>query len=102
MDPMRALFVLGAVALCCACEGKFGSLRDREPKGACWEIASKDHVACASNDKLRFCFVNVKADLLPFYRGACRDGGDWANAGSAPSADAGAQTSGMTSTDADG
>ncbi|MBK7397970.1 MAG: hypothetical protein IPJ34_17140 [Myxococcales bacterium] len=51
-----------------------------KPKGACYEVAAKDYAICAASPDLAVCFPKVKRDLLPFYRGACRDGGDWSHA----------------------
>jgi len=51
-----------------------------KPKGACYEVAAKDYAICAVRPDLAVCFPKAKSDLLPFYRGACRDGGDWSHA----------------------
>lgn len=48
--------------------------------GACYSIAAKDYEVCVSDPKLSVCVPNTVEDLLPFYRGACRDGGDWSRA----------------------
>jgi hypothetical protein len=56
-------------------------------KGACYDLASKDAVACSMIEDLAPCFLHTADDLTTFYRGACRDGGDWSATG--PAADAG-------------
>jgi len=48
--------------------------------GACWELAGKDYTACATDATLAVCFPKGLAELRAFFRGACRDGGDWSRA----------------------
>jgi hypothetical protein len=48
--------------------------------GSCYSIAAKDYEACVSDPKTAVCIPNTVEDLMPFYRGACRDGGDWSRA----------------------
>jgi hypothetical protein len=76
------------------------------PKGKCYDLAAKDADACFTKTDTSICDNNEyyypsgtggSADLaklrqgtIEFYRGACRDGGDWKNATSAVSGDAGA------------
>lgn len=57
-----------------------------KPKGACYDLASKDAAICGARPELAVCFIKTKSDLLPFYRGACRDGGDWSRATAATDA----------------
>jgi hypothetical protein len=51
-----------------------------KPAGACYEVSSKALAACIADPSLSICFVRSPDDLLPFLRGACRDGGDWSRA----------------------
>jgi hypothetical protein len=48
--------------------------------GSCYDLAAKDYTECASDPKLSVCIPNTVDDLITFYRGACRDGGDWSKA----------------------
>ncbi len=48
--------------------------------GACWGKGMKDYAACAGTAKFALCFPATTAELVPFFRGACRDGGSWSNA----------------------
>lgn len=50
-------------------------------KGACYDVASKDSAACKEDCRFAYCFPENNAGLINFYRGACRDGGDWTLAG---------------------
>lgn len=45
--------------------------------GACWDVAAKDYTACATDARLQLCFPRRLEELVPFFRGACRDGGDY-------------------------
>lgn len=56
--------------------------------GACWDLVAKDYAACAADPKLSVCFPKGLAEMLPFFRGACRDGGDWSRAFEAVATDA--------------
>ncbi|MBI2389212.1 MAG: hypothetical protein HYV09_06310 [Deltaproteobacteria bacterium] len=68
-----------------------------KPRGACYDIATKDYSACASKDGLGVCFPRSDYDYVLFFRGACRDGGDWSNVTTdKPSGDAGTETGGET------
>ncbi len=51
-----------------------------EPGGACEKYYSKGYIDCLGDPKYGVCAVRDIPDLLPFYRGACRDGGDWSKA----------------------
>jgi hypothetical protein len=59
------------------------------PKGACYDLASKDAAACIRNAKFAVC-----NQFKTWLRGACRDGGDWTNADQdqTPAGDAGTET----------
>jgi len=54
----------------------------------CWEnefegqcaAHSRDYLACIGDPKLSVCYPSTVDDLMPFYRGACRDGGNWSRA----------------------
>jgi len=48
--------------------------------GQCWTMVAKDRPACIADPRFRPCYVKTKADLVAFYRGACRDGGSWTHA----------------------
>lgn len=48
--------------------------------GKCYAVAMRDYVACSEEPKLSVCFPYDLDAVLPFYRGACRDGGDWSKA----------------------
>ena len=52
------------------------------PKGACYDVAAAPLTAAACNTKanIAVCFVRTTDDVIKFYRGACRDGGDWSQA----------------------
>jgi hypothetical protein len=51
--------------------------------GACWELGGKDYAGCTEDPKFAVCVPFDEAGLLPFYRGACRDGGNWSKASTA-------------------
>jgi len=69
------------------------------PKGKCYDMAAKDADACFSKTDVTICdndeyyypsgsggtadLTKLRKGVLEFYRGACRDGGDWTNATSA-------------------
>lgn len=59
-----------------------------KPIGAC-AATGTELVTCREDPRFAKCFINTVADVLVFYRGACRDGGDWSRADMAI-ADAGA------------
>jgi hypothetical protein len=80
-------------AVCATCDSRVGSgstsmrsARDdcertaTESTGACWDVAAKDYVACAVDARFSICFPRGGEQLLPFFRGACRDGGDYSRA----------------------
>lgn len=48
--------------------------------GKCYAVAMKDYPECAGDPKLSVCFPMDVDAVIPFYRGACRDGGDWTKA----------------------
>ncbi len=50
-----------------------------ESEGQCAKPAA-DYISCASDPKFSVCFPATTEDLVPFFRGACRDGGDWSRA----------------------
>jgi hypothetical protein len=51
--------------------------------GACFTVANIAKLTtCQADAKFAACQINTDADVLKFFRGACRDGGDWTNAGS--------------------
>jgi hypothetical protein len=39
-----------------------------------------EHTACISDPRFSVCYPTTTEDLVPFFRGACRDGGDWTRA----------------------
>jgi hypothetical protein len=47
------------------------------PKGSCYDKATKDFKACQTDPKFANC---NPSDVITFYRGACRDNGNWAHA----------------------
>lgn len=51
-----------------------------KPTGQCWDVAVKDYATCSGDAKFAPCFVRSTADLLTYFRGACRDNGNWTNA----------------------
>jgi len=55
---------------------------ESEPTGKCYAIAMKDYMECAGDPKLSICFPATVEDVFPFFRGACRDGGDWSKSSS--------------------
>ena len=63
----------------------------------CWQNQSetqcagpaKDYTACISDPKFSVCYPATVEDVIPFYRGACRDGGDWTHAYESKPVDAG-------------
>ncbi len=75
------------------------------PKGKCWDIASKDAAACLDKVDVDVCYVDeywnptgaggkydpvlMRQQIVEFYRGACRDGGDWTYRFSPTKGDAG-------------
>jgi hypothetical protein len=72
---------------CGSCDPSGGSteyddclMRQSDPSGSCWEFGAKDYDSCASDPDLAVCVPNSIDALLPFYRGACRDGGNWSKA----------------------
>ncbi len=52
-------------------KGNGGSVQ----RGQCYDPAWSAYVTCQANPKYAPCF----SDLITFYTGACRDGGDWSN-----------------------
>jgi len=48
--------------------------------GVCHRLIARQWTACASDPRFRPCIIQTVDDLLPFFRGACRDGADWARA----------------------
>ncbi len=48
--------------------------------GTCYERATRDLDLCRLHPTVAVCFVDKAEDVLRFYRGACRDGGDWSKA----------------------
>lgn len=50
-------------------------------KGACYDLASKDYGPCATDAKYTVCFPRTVDDLRLFFRGACRDGGNFGDVG---------------------
>lgn len=79
--------------------------------GRCWDVAGKDAAGCFDKTDLSGCNVdeiyanvpkiaNLREQLLKFYRGACRDNGDWKNAksgGDAGTPDTGSDAAAETS-----
>jgi hypothetical protein len=65
-------------ALDCARDAQSAGTASK-PKGACYDLGYKDYEACESDPKFARCFLRTIEDLRYFYRGACRDGGDWSN-----------------------
>jgi hypothetical protein len=51
-----------------------------KPRGVCYDVATKDYAACATDERFAPCFVTTVEDVTYFARGACRDGGSWVNA----------------------
>lgn len=75
--------------------------------GKCWDVASKTAEGCFEKYDLANCNVDeiysaapdltkMRAEILRFYRGACRDNANWTNSNSA--GDAGVSDSGATET----
>ena len=56
------------------------SSRQSDPSGSCWEFGAKDYDSCTSDPELSVCVPATVDALLPFFRGGCRDGGDWTKA----------------------
>ena len=65
-----------------------------KPAGVCWAVASKEAAECFGLEDVSVCFVDeafsakpditkVQTEIIEFYRGACRDGGDWSERKSA-------------------
>jgi hypothetical protein len=50
------------------------------PKGRCYDVASAQAKICRTEANLSRCFITTLDDVAVFYRGACRDGGDWSKA----------------------
>lgn len=50
--------------------------------GKCYAIAMKDYFECAGDPKISVCIPTTVESVIPFYRGACRDGGDWSKSSS--------------------
>ena len=89
-------------AVCGACDSRVGtgslparSARDdceidaaKNGSGACWELAAKDYTACATDPKFGVCFPRGAEEMLAFFRGACRDGGDYSRVYEEQKADA--------------
>ncbi len=50
------------------------------PNGLCWSQGGKDYERCLADPALRVCVPYDVTELVPFFRGACRDGGNWAKA----------------------
>ena len=82
-------------------------VRASKPVGACWELISKKANTCLAATPYDFCILSelnketpdiptLKPQVIEFYRGACRDGGDWTNRLSATpkGADAGTDVGG--------
>jgi hypothetical protein len=57
-----------------------GDAGDAGAGSTCYQLAAKDVPACEADPKLRICFVRDAEDLVRFFRGACRDKGDWSKA----------------------
>jgi len=74
----------------CVAAARFAGSASK-PKGACYDKAYKDAKVCEADATLANCFT-----LESFFRGACRDGGDWTNAASA--GDAGVTDTGTDTT----
>lgn len=64
--------------------------RTRSSKGTCWMVAARDASDCFAMSDTTVCRVDelaqakpdlakLKTQIVQFYRGACRDGGDWTN-----------------------
>jgi hypothetical protein len=61
------------------------------PMGECFDLAARDLATCRTDERFAKCFIASINDVLVFYRGACRDGGEWSRADLAI-ADAGADS----------
>lgn len=70
------------------------------PGGACEKYYSRGYIDCLGDPKYGVCAVRDIPDLLPFYRGACRDGGDWSKASIPDPVDGGVAVDGGGATDA--
>jgi hypothetical protein len=70
------------------CERAASSSGDGGPVGACWDVAAKDYAACATDPRFMLCFPRRLDELVPFFRGACRDGGDYSRVYETSPADA--------------
>jgi hypothetical protein len=55
-------------------------VRQSDPSGSCWGFGAKDYESCTSDPDLTVCVPATIDALLPFFRGGCRDGGDWTKA----------------------
>jgi hypothetical protein len=55
-------------------------IRQSDPTGSCYDFGAKDYDSCTSDPDLTVCVPATIDALLPFYRGGCRDGGDWSKA----------------------
>ena len=87
----------------CADEEAIQCYGDSEKSGGrCWTVAGKASDACLKAANLEGCNVDeiyadapsittMREQILKYYRGACRDNGDWKNA-TMPSGDAGVMT----------
>ena len=51
-----------------------------EPGRACYARVGAEYEVCFSKPELSVCFPADIDAVIPFYRGACRDGGDWSKA----------------------
>jgi hypothetical protein len=76
----------------CAARARSNATSTR-PKGKCWDIASKEAAACLDKVDVKVCYVDeywtptgaggkpdpvlMRQQIVEYYRGACRDGGDW-------------------------
>jgi len=79
------------------------------PKGKCYDVASKEAAGCLDKVDVDPCYVDelwtptgtggrpdpilIRQQIVEFYRGACRDGGDWTNRFTAGDAGVDATTS---------
>lgn len=97
--------------VCVECEGDEGNAcyaAAEKSGGRCWEVAGKASDTCLKAADLSGCNVDeiyasdpsletLREEILKYYRGACRDNGNWKNA-TMPSGDGGVAETGVTET----
>lgn len=75
--------------VCAACDDfEVEECWSNEAEGQC-AAQARDYTTCISDPKFSVCYPSTVADVLPFYRGACRDGANWSRAYEPDTVDAG-------------